>query len=138
MLFGNSSSSFTSADIQELYHLLPISQLGKVLKHGLLSQKRTNCFVEPASAADRSIQSKRARLRIMRADGTKQKLSLHEHVGLFINPHNAAMYVRTQKGQSAEDFCVLRIRKAILNRGDAVVKIHPISASFAWLWCAVS
>lgn len=111
------------SDINEFYYILPVANLESVLKYGLLSHKRVSrlgggSVASHIDISDHDVQDRRdgkeihPKLRI-RAHARE----LHQYVNLYIQPHNAMMFVK--KGES-DGLCVLRIRKEILDREDGI------------------
>lgn len=106
-------------DILELYYITPIGNLESILQKGILSNRRAaKSNPKHNDISDGEVQDIRAGKKIRRADPAKPEMSLHKFVPLYLNPHNAMMYMR--KSQHAE-LCILRIRREILNRGDVIL-----------------
>ena len=116
-------SKLDQSDINEFYYILPIENLESVLEKGILSHKRAGRLdVEQPSHADISdhdVQGRREGKEIPTVlQSRSHARELHQYVNLYMQPHNAMMFV---KRKEAGHLCVLRIRKELLQRGDAVL-----------------
>lgn len=99
--------------IVELHNIMPIANLASVLKHGILSnQEVARLKLEHCSVARQDIQDERDKKQV------PQGLMLHQYANLYFNARNPMMFKRKN---DAENLCVLRVSKDVLNIKDVVL-----------------
>jgi hypothetical protein len=98
-------------DLTELHYITPISNLGSILKHGVLSHQRAQAF-NPASVAMQEVQDLRAGRRVPGG------LPLHEYANLYICARNPMLFKRLS---SRNEICVLSLRPTVLDLEGVVV-----------------
>ena len=90
--------------VKEFHCIMPIANIGSVLKHGILSNERAGSF-RTDSVALQAVQDKRHEKQVPGG------LRFHQYANLYFHARNPMMYRR--KGQ-ADDLCVLRISLDVL------------------------
>lgn len=111
--------------IQELYYLVAIDNVPSILQHGILSHVRAD-KLHHKDMSNQQVQDRRENKVIERVKQPPQPhskpLNLHRFVNLFLNPHNAMILAIYQnQNRDSEEICIVRINKAILNRGDVIL-----------------
>lgn len=121
--------SLRREDIEELHYIISIANLASIMEHGILSHRRVaRLGIAHDDVSASGVQDRRAFVIVPRADVTKGSLRLHRHANLYLNAHNAMMYVDVEK-YGHENLCVLRIRREILDRGDAMLSTRNSSTN---------
>lgn len=117
MLRPISPDHMTADDIQELYYILPVDNFESVLRHGILSHHAVRT-INHSDISNASVQGNREKL--ISSPRTHQQKPLHDFANLYIQPYNSMLLVvqgssYTETPISAENLCLLRISKTLLN-----------------------
>lgn len=106
--------------ITEFHNIMPISNIGSVLQHGLLShQQATGLFHSDVSMTE--VQDRRD-LKVV-----PNGLPLHQYANVYFHARNPMMYSRSHL---ANDLCVLIVSRNILNIPGVVVADQNASSRF--------
>jgi hypothetical protein len=107
--------------VTELHCIMPISNLGSVLAHGILSYERA-AQLDHASVAMQPVQDRRDQKRV------PQGLRLHQYANLYFHARNPMLYKR--RGE-AESLCVLRVSLDTLGLQGVVVTDSNAASDYA-------
>lgn len=121
---------FKTHHIQELYYIAHLDNLKSILENGILSHKRAGKSFAHTDISNGGVQDIRASKILERAILNKKPLSIHRHAVLYLNPHNAMMFV-IMKDEPRSNVCIVRVNKDILKRGDAVISSKNASVGDA-------
>lgn len=109
------------SDLTELHCIMPIANIGSVMRHGILSHKRAG-RLDHVSVADATIQGLRKPVRIPGARFA------HEYANLYLNARNAMMYVRKERHQ---ELCVLRVDTDVLDVDGTLITDMNLASGWA-------
>lgn len=114
-----SKTEINKDDIQELYYMTSIKNLPSILQNGILSHRRIGKLsANHTDVSNQEVQQRRAWKNIERVEENKPPKNLHSFAPLYLNPHNAMMFVLRSKH---DELCVIRVRKEILDRRNAIL-----------------
>ena len=109
--------------VTELHNIMPIANIGSILKHGLLSHERAAKLVEKGtSVALSEVQDRRDKTQVPLG------LKLHRYANLYFHARNPMMYLRRDQ---AEQMCVLRVSTEVLAITGCVLSDRNAAAEWA-------
>jgi hypothetical protein len=109
-------------DITELHFIVPIANVGSILKHGILCHSRAS-KLEHFSIADSDVQARR---RDKPIPGIGKKL--HDFANLYFDAHNPMLSRRRAEN---DKICVLRIGQDVLDLPGVIVSDRNAARGWA-------
>lgn len=107
-------------DINEVYNIMPINNINKVLQHGILCYNKA-ISLHPESIASFEIQQLRS------IKSVPNGHALHEYANLYFDARNPMMF----KHRRRNDICVLRISEDVFNLNDVVLSDRNAASDYA-------
>lgn len=98
-------------DLNELHYITPIVNIGSILEHGILSNRRV-AKLQHQSVAKQEVQNLRAMVRLPGGH------ALHEYANLYVCARNPMLYKRQGVHRS---LCVLKISTSVLDRPGVII-----------------
>jgi ssDNA thymidine ADP-ribosyltransferase, DarT len=108
-------------ELEELHYITPITNVGSILRHGILSHRRARKLAHD-SVAMAEIQERRKKVVVPGGQ------ALHEYVNLYICARNPMLYSRS--GQH-DTLAVLRVSPGVLDLPGVVVADRNASSNYA-------
>lgn len=109
------SEPFTAKDVKELHCIASMKHVPSILKRGIWSHNKSH-LVRVEDLSDKEVQKNRAGKDVPRAVAGRRALKVHDHANLYFNAHNAMVHhIIFKQNKDRDDFCILRINKAILD-----------------------
>lgn len=108
-------ASMNVSNINELYYITNIDNLASILNHGILSHnavREQELYKDENDISNANVQNLREKEIDSPRSGKKRKL--HDYANFYLQPHNAMMLV-IQNTVPADQLCVLRLHKKLLN-----------------------
>ena len=102
-----------------LYNIMPLSNIGSVLKYGILSNELA-ARLHHQSIAMQEVQTKRDLVQVPNGR------MLHQYANLYFDARNPMMYVRKN-----EDICVLNVHPSVLDLENVVVSDCNAASNYA-------
>src|SRR5947209_6215878 len=97
--------------VTELHCIMPIVNIGSVMKHGILSYERA-AKLEHRSVALQPVQDRRDQKRVPGG------LKLHQYANLYFHARNPMLFKRQNE---AQNLCILQVSTAILDADGTVI-----------------
>ena len=119
------------ADVNELYYITPIANVGSILQYGILSNKLARRLAH-RSVAMPEIQARRTNKKIPGAG------HLHDYANLYLDAHNPML---SKVRRHNDVICVVRVDAGVLDLPGAIiadcnassdyVRFYPVAAGLA-------
>jgi hypothetical protein len=117
----------TLAELEELHNISPLTNLGSILKRGILSHEKAQRYAH-GSVAMSEIQDIRSKVVL------PNKKKLHSYANLYINARNTTMFKRKDLHRQ---LCVVRVDKRILEDSSVVVSDQNACSSYVRFYASV-
>jgi hypothetical protein len=106
--------------ITEFHNIMPIANIPSVLQHGLLSHQQAS-LLDHADISLAEVQDLRDKKSVPRG------MTLHRYANVYFHARNPMMFLRNNE---AENLCVLRISKDILQFQNVVVADQNAASNY--------